>query len=94
MLPVPTSTPAAIAQLTLTVSGAQGSGLISSSTASTLQHEIVAIQKAYSSGSGYIGSLQKLSQSIQKGQTQGTIPQALSVQLATTLSYLYGSTGS
>ena len=94
ILPVPTSTAGALTQLTQTVQGAESSGLISQHTATTLQGEITAIQHAVTSGSGYLSALQRLSRSIQSGQNQGTIPQALSVQLATTLSYLYGSTGS
>ena len=94
MLPVPTSTAEAVAQLTETVQGAESSGLLSSGTAATLRGEITAIQHAAATGSGYIAALERLSKTIQSGQSQGTIPQDLSVQLATTLSYLYGSTGS
>jgi hypothetical protein len=68
--------------------------MISRGTAATLSGEIAGIHRAVASGSGYIDSLQRLSRSIQSGQNQHTIPEALSVQLATTLSYLYGSTGS
>ena len=91
---MPTSTASALAQLTQTVNGAETSKLVSTSTATTLRKEIAAIQHAVDTGSGYIASLQKMSRTIQSGQNQGTIPEDLSVQLATTLSYLYGSTGS
>lgn len=94
MLPVPTSTPGAVAQLTEIVQGGESSGLLSSGSAATLRGEIGAIQHALSTGSGYIAALQQMSQTIQSGQSQGTISQNLSVQLATALSYLYGSTGS
>ena len=93
-LPVPTSTPGAVAQLTEIVQGGESSGLLSSGTAATLRGEITAIQHAITTGSGYIAALEQLSQTIQSGQSAGTIPQNLSVQLATSLSYLYGSTGS
>lgn len=94
VLPVPTSTGQALSQLTSTVSGAESSGLLSQSTASHLQSGIAAVRQAVASGSGYLSAVESLSLAIRSGQSQGTIPQALSVQLSTTLSYLYGSVGS
>jgi hypothetical protein len=93
-LPLPTSTAAAVAQLTQIVRGAEGSGLISSGTASTLSGEIAALQGAIASGSGEGAAWRTLSQSIAGGRNQGTIPQALSLQLVSALSYLGQAAGS
>lgn len=94
VLPVPASTAEALSQLTQIVNGGEGSGQLSQGAATKLRGGIAAIQRAVTSGSGYIQALEGLSRTIQSGQNDRTIPQALSVQLATALSYLYGSTGS
>jgi hypothetical protein len=93
-LPLPTSTAAAVSELNQIVQGAESSGLISSATASTLRGEIGAVQQAISSGAGLSSAWTLLNTSIQTGQAQGTIPQALSVQLNSALSYLSSAAGS
>lgn len=93
-LPLPTSTAGAVTQLEQIVQGAESSGLISSATADTLRSEIGAVQSAIAGGGGYSAAWQTLSQSIQRGRGQGTIPQALSVQLVSALSYLSEAAGS
>lgn len=93
-LPLPTSTAAAVSQLSQIVQGAESSGLISGATASTLRGEVSAVQQAISSGAGLSTAWMQLNTSIKTGQAQGTIPQALSVQLNSALSYLSSAAGS
>jgi hypothetical protein len=83
-----------VSQLNQIVQGAEGSGLISSATASTLRGEVSAVQQAISSGTGLSTAWTQLNSSIQTGQAQGTIPQGLSVQLNSALSYLSSAAGS
>jgi hypothetical protein len=93
-LPLPTSTAAAVSQLNQIVQGAESSGLISGATASTLRGEVTAVQQAIASGAGLSTAWTQLSSTIQSGQAQGTIPQALSLQLNSALSYLSSAAGS
>lgn len=81
-------------QLTQIVQGAESSGLISTTIATTLLGEITSVQNAVTSGSTYHGEWEQLSSTIQSGKTEGTIPAALTVQLNSALSYLYVATGS
>ena len=93
-LPLPTSTAAAVSQLNQIVQGAESSGLISGATAGTLRGEVTAVQQAIASGAGLSTAWTQLSSTIQSGQAQGTIPQALSLQLNSALSYLSSAAGS
>ena len=93
-LPLPTSTAAAVSQLNQIVQGAESSGLISGATAGTLRGEVTAVQQAIASGAGLSTAWTQLSNTIQSGQAQGTIPQALSLQLNSALSYLSSAAGS
>jgi hypothetical protein len=93
-LPLPTSTAAAVSQLNQIVQGAESSGLISGATASTLRGEVTAVQQAIASGAGLSTAWTQLSSTIQSGQAQGTIPQGLSLQLNSALSYLSSAAGS
>ena len=93
-LPLPTSTAAAVSQLSQIVQGAESSGLISGTIASTLRGEVTAVQQAIASGTGLSTAWNQLNSTIKSGQAQGTIPQALSVQLNSALSYLSSAAGS
>ncbi|MGH6653623.1 MAG: hypothetical protein ACRDVE_00295, partial [Actinocrinis sp.] len=98
-LPAPTSDAAAIQDLMVTALRARASGTVNADTAGALVEaiqQIAAVRAASPSvaDTSWDSALSKLALLIENDQQARTIPTDVANQLATTLSYLYGSSGS